>query len=61
MINSWVLAVLKFNKGKDVYCIPKKGTKQYKQVKKIQETISEEDVEKARKKIREKKAKKANK
>jgi len=33
--NSWIIALKKWNEGKDKFCIPKKGTKEYDEVKKI--------------------------
>lgn len=32
---NWVQALKEWNKGRDTYCIPKKGTNEYNQVKKL--------------------------
>ncbi len=38
MVNSWIRAIKRWNKkyNKNVYCIPKKGTEEYMEVKAIQ-------------------------
>ena len=37
--NKWILALKKWNSGKDKYCIPKKGTPQYDEVRKIMDEM----------------------
>jgi len=33
MPNAWITALKKFNKGKGTWCLPKKGTKEYDEVR----------------------------
>ena len=35
MANKWITALKAFNRDKTEWCVPKKGTKGYEQVKKI--------------------------
>jgi len=49
MINSWVVALKEFNKNKSIWCIPKKGTKEYNEVRKIMDNMD------TKKKVKEKK------
>ncbi len=37
--NKWIRALKIFNKGKPKYIVPKKGTKEYKEVRKIMEKL----------------------
>ena len=53
---TWKLALkrwneLRANKGKGSFCLPRKGTKEYNQVKKIQDTMQKkkEKIEEAKK------------
>ena len=45
-MSTWSVALYKWNAKKPTYCLPKKGTAQYQQVKKIQSTITQADVKK---------------
>lgn len=44
MPNSWIKALKIWNKGKKKYIIPKKGTKEYMEVKKIQAGIGSKTI-----------------
>lgn len=37
MANRWIEALKKWNKDRDTWCLPKKGTKEYMEVRKIME------------------------
>lgn len=39
--NTWIQALREFNKNKDNWCIPRKGTKDHNQVKQINDKLSE--------------------
>lgn len=45
MVNNWIRALKKFNKNKDEWCIPKKGSKEYNEVKAIANKLGGRDVE----------------
>jgi hypothetical protein len=40
--NTWVMATNRYNKGKDKYCIPRKGTPEHAEVRKIEQAIRRE-------------------
>jgi hypothetical protein len=37
MSNAWITALKKFNEGKGTWCLPKKGTKEYDEVRALME------------------------
>jgi hypothetical protein len=41
MSNSWIKALKELNSDKDTFCIPKKGTKMYNDVKIIQKKLDD--------------------
>ncbi len=41
-VSKWILATMEFNKGREKYLIPKKGTPEYEEVLKIYERMKKE-------------------
>jgi hypothetical protein len=50
MANKWITALKKWNEGRDKYCIPKRGTPEYDEVRKIMGEMSGEGIFDAMKK-----------
>lgn len=43
MANNWIEALKQWNSGKGTFCCPKKGSKEYDRVKKIQNKLDKEN------------------
>jgi len=41
MVNKWIEALKQFNRGKGMWCMPKKGSKEYIEVKKIMDNMKD--------------------
>ena len=50
MANAWIEALKEYNKGHDKWCVVKKGTPEYNEVKKIMERMKDEDQRQKKKK-----------
>ena len=50
MGNAWIEALKEYNKGKTSWCVVKKGTPEYNEVKKIMERKKDEDQRQKKKK-----------
>ena len=50
MANAWIEALKEYNKGHDKWCVVKKGTPEYNEVKKIMERKKDEDQRQKKKK-----------
>jgi hypothetical protein len=63
MPNYWILALKQFNHGKNTWCVAKKGTPEYAQVREIMEKLknAKQEVVKAEVKDRDLQVKKGNK
>lgn len=50
MANAWIEALKEYNKGHNKWCVVKKGTPEYNEVKKIMERKKDEDQRQKKKK-----------
>ena len=57
MVNSWLVALKEYNKNKNKWCIPKKGSKEYDEVRKIMDKKETKEKKSKEKKPKEKKLK----
>jgi len=50
MANKWITALKKWNEGNEKWCVPRKGTPEYNEVRKIMDEMSGEGILDAMKK-----------